>query len=196
MTDPNNPPLDVPNHNPVAAPILTVTWDTVIGSRNVGWDPATGPESEPVALGDLVVNGLVDRLTAEIKSDAEPYRGAVSVAREAIAAAAKDEATALVREALSGRIQRTDNWGDPQGEPTTLRDLIRGEIQAFLGEKPPRPGYNDTPGPFRQLLKVEVQDALAKELREEIRAARAQVAAAVRERAAEILGDVVKRETR
>lgn len=180
------------------APILTVTWDTVIGSRHVGYDPDSGPEVEPVSLGEMVVAGIVDRLTGDIKRDADSYRDAVREARDAANEAVKAEAAALVKRALAEGVQRTNTWGEPQGEKVTLRDLILDEIRKYLDEKPPRPGYSERerPGGFVELLRHEVAAGMQRELAEEIKAARAQVAAKVRERAAELIGDVVKAQTR
>ncbi len=177
------------------APILTVTWDTVIGSRHVGYDPDSGPEVEPVSLGEMVVAGVVERLVAEIKRDADGfgYRGAVTAAREAASAAVQEQASTLVSEALSGEIRRTNTYGEPTGEPTTLRDLIRADVAKYLNEKVPERGYGgDRRGGFRELLQHEVDEAMNKELRAAIREAREQVVVKVQEKAAQLIGEAVK----
>lgn len=186
------------SENTQTTPILTVTWDTVIGARHVGYDPDSGPEVEPVSLGEMVVAGIVERLVADMKRDATDYRDAVREAREAAREAVTNEAGALVKKALTEGVQRTNTWGEAQGEKVTLRDLILDEIRKYLDEKPPRPGYSERerPGGFAELLRHEVTAGMQKELAEEIKAARAQVAAKVRERAAELIGDVVKAQTR
>lgn len=43
--------------------------------------------------------------------------------------------TAIVSEALSGRIQPTDEWGEPTGEQTTVRDMLREKAAKFLDEQ-------------------------------------------------------------
>lgn len=186
--------------NPEPQPILTVTWDTVIGARPGHSDPGDVPTYDPVSLGDAVVEEIAARLTKEIKRDSREgrYLSAVQEARAAAVEAVKTEAAAVVREALAEGVQLTDTWGQPQGPRVSLRDLILDEVRKYLAEKPPRPGYGDRerPGGFAELLRTAVTDGLRKELADEIKAARAEVAAKVRERAAEILGDVVKAQVR
>lgn len=186
---------------PHSTPILTVTWDTVIGSRLTDSGSYDEPPAyEPVCLGNLVVDGLVDRLAGDVKREAsERYRAAVNEARSAATAAIQAEATAIVREALHGTFQPMTQWGEKAGEPTTLRDLVKREVQKFLDEPAPRGnGYNDQrrPGGLRELLKVEVAEAMRTELRAEIEKARAAVREQVSAKAAELFGDVVKQATR
>jgi hypothetical protein len=170
-------------------PILTVTWDTVIGARTTGYGgPDEPPEVEPIDLGSLVVEHISRTLIEEVRRDIR------TEVVKAVSPAIKAEVTAVVREALAGTVQRTNSWGQAEGEPATLRDLILAEVTAWLGEKPPRSGYNDREreGGFRALLRHEVTEALRNDLRETITAARADVAAKVRDSAAEIIGSVVK----
>ena len=185
-------------------PLLTVTWDTVIGSRMT--DSGTydcPPDYEPVSLGGEVISALADRLYHQVQADADRIRrSALERLAEEVeqmrTAAVTEEVTRIVRETLASEIQQTDNYGRPRGEPKVLIDLIREDVQAYLDERVPRQGYGDRerPGGFRSLLKHEVDEALTKELRETIRAARADVAAKVKDRAAEIVGSVVKADIR
>jgi len=43
--------------------------------------------------------------------------------------------SAIVTEALAGKVQPTDEWGEPTGEITTVRDLLREKAAKFLEEK-------------------------------------------------------------
>lgn len=186
---------------PQHAPILTVTWDTVIGSRMTDSGSYDEPPAyEPVNLGELVVAGLVDRLAGDIKRDADSgrYHSAVTEARGAATEAIKAEATSMVRDALTGTFQPMNQWGEKNGQPTTLRDLVMTEVQKFLDEKPPRNGYNDRerPGGLRELLRHEVAELMRKELKAEIDKAKALVRNEVAAKAAELFGDVVKSATR
>ncbi len=176
-------------------PILTVTWDTVIGSRHVGHDPDSGPEVEPVSLGEMVVAGLVERLIVEIKRDVDQgrWRGAVTEARTAAAEAIQAEATVIVRDALHGEFQPTNQYGERTSQVTTLRDLIRADVAKYLNEKVPERGYGgDRRGGFRELLQHEVDEAMNKELRAAIREAREQVVVKVQDKAAQLIGEAVK----
>jgi len=173
---------------PTSAPILTVHWDTVIGARHAGYDPDTGPIAEPVDLGDLVVAHIASTLIAEIRHDIRKE------VRTAIQPAISAEITAIVREELSNKIRKTNTWGEAQGDPLSLRDLIMTEVQAYLNEPIKSQRYDDRarPGGFRELLAKEVDNALTTELRGVITEARTAVAAKVRDSAAEMLGSIVK----
>jgi hypothetical protein len=185
-----------------AVPLLTVGWDTVIGSRQVGYDDETGPEDEPIFLGQLVVDALASQLLGQVQAEADRIRrDALAEVRAEVhrvrAEVAREEITAIVRETLSGEVIPTDPFGYRTGEPTNLRALIVKDVQDYLREPAPRDRYSSgREGGFRLLLKAEVDEALAKELADTIRAARKDVAARVKDRAAEIIGSVVERETR
>lgn len=190
---------------PQTTPILTVTWDTVIGARPVGErEHDTGYQDyEEISLGDAVVNALAAQLGARVDKDADEIRRearrrmADEVSRIRVEVI-REEITAAVRRQLAKPIQKTNTWGEPQGETTTLNDLILAEVNAFLSEKPARPGYSDRerPGGLVVLLREEVGKALAAELKAEIEKARAAVRAEVAKKAGELFGDVVKQATR
>lgn len=185
------------HETPAAAPVLTVTWDTVIGARHTGYDPDTGPEVEPFALGDAVVEALARQLRDEVqRSMRSDLADVLRDVRDEVRTAAREEAGVMVRDALAGEITPTNVWGEKKGETKTLRDLIREDVQAFLAEPlVARDGFGPDrtrKGGFRELVQAEVQEALRKELRETIQAARTQVAQVVRDNAAQLLGDAVK----
>lgn len=185
----------MPDATPATAPVLTVTWDTVIGARHTGYDPDSGPEVEPVRLGEMVVDSIANTLLDEIRRD---IRAEVL---KVLTPAIQNEVRGIVREQLDGTVRKTNRWGDPEGDPQSLRDLFAAEVKAYLSESPRenRSGYSDhgaRPGGFRELIKREIDDAMTKELRGAIREARTAVSVKVRDRAAEILADVVKAETR
>src|SRR5580765_4643918 len=110
------------------APIITVTWDTVMTYRTTHYS-STFDETvqEPVSLGELVVAGIVERLTAEIKADGQRYNytDAVRQAKDAAVEAARVAAEEITREVLTGEIRLTNVYGESRGGTTTLRDLIR-----------------------------------------------------------------------
>ena len=186
-----------------AAPLLTVTWDTVIGSRPTGYSESdTGyVEYEPVNLGDAVTQALASQLMAQVQGDAAKIRrDALEELRQEIrnvrVEVTREEIREIVREALAGDITPTDPFGYKTGEPTTLRALLRKDVEAYLKEPTPNRGSYERQGGFRELLKEEVDKALSKELRDTIREARKDVAARVKDKAAEIIGAVVQAETR
>lgn len=169
------------------APILTVTWDTVIGSTCV--DPGSydePPAYEPVSLGAAVVEAIAERLINEVRAD---IRNEV---RAAVQPAIETEVSAIVRDTLTGEIRRGNRWGEAVGEPTTLRDMLADDVANYLNEPARRDRYDQRKGGFRELLRNTVDEVMSKELGEEIATARAAVRKEVANKAAELFGDVVK----
>jgi hypothetical protein len=188
----------------MTAPILTVTWDTVIGARQTdSGDYDEPPAYEPVSLGEAVTDALAAQLRSQIDKQAEEirlraYREMSQHIADVRTEVIREQVTAMVREQLTKPIQKTNSWGEATGDPTTLTDLITKEVRDYLQEKAPRRGYSDREreGGLLQLLRVAVTDAMQKELKAEIEKARAAVRAEVAAKAGEMFGDVLKQATR
>lgn len=178
----------MPNLPPPGTALLTVSWDTVVGEEwSHSGDPDDGPEVQPVTIGDQVILALVNRLLEDVRREVK-----VTI-KEHLADAIRDQVNGIVAETLTGDIRMTNAWGEPIGEPTTLRTMIAKQASEFITAKPVRDIYNDrnkTPT-FADLLKVEVTDAMKTDLQDAIIAARKQVAVAVQERAGQLLGEVI-----
>lgn len=176
----------MPNLPPPGTPLLTVSWDTVVGYHNSG----TGgfdepPEYEPVTIGSQVVDVLAHRLIDEVRRDVK------TAVKEALAEQIRDQVAGIVTETLTGELRTTNAWGESIGEPTTLREMIAKQATEFLTAKATSDRYgNKVPG-IAELLKTEVNDALTQELKATIVEARKQVAEAVKDRAGELLGGVI-----
>jgi hypothetical protein len=176
---------------PQTAPILTVTWDTVIGARPLsGGSYEEPPEYEPVNLGDAVVAQIVERLIGEIRKDIR------KTVLAAVQPAVEAEVGAIVRETLTGQIRRRNRWGEVEGDPTTLRDMLADDVANYLNEPAKHWSSDERKGGFRQLLRAVVDETLSRELRKEVETAKAAVRAQVAAKAAEVFGDVVKQATR
>lgn len=176
---------------PQTAPILTVTWDTVIGARPLsGGSYEEPPEYEPVNLGDAVVAQIVERLIGEVRKDIR------KTVLAAVQSAIEAEVSAVVREVLTGEIRRTNRWGEKQGDPTTLRDMLADDVANYLNEPAKNWRSDERKGGFRALLRDTVDETLSRELRTEVEHAKAAVRAQVAAKAAEVFGDVVKQATR
>lgn len=174
------------NLPPPGTPLLTVSWDTVVAEHCVfAGDHEEPPAYEPITIGNQVIDALTNRLLEEVRREVK------ASIREFLADAIRDQVSGIVTETLTGPIRKTNHWGEPVGEPTTLRQMISEQATEFLSAKGTEDRYgNKVPG-FGSLLKTEVTDAMTKELKAAIVEARQKVAEAVRERAGELLGDVI-----
>lgn len=99
-----------------------------------------------------------------------------------------------VEMALAEGVQRTDNYGDPRGEKVPLRTVIVEEAQKALGKKiEVRDNYGRSESVIQQIIRDEVQRALAEDLKEIVKAEREKVVKAVRDEAAAIITESVQR---
>lgn len=174
---------------PATAPVLTITWDSVIGTEQLGYNPETGEVDEiPLTLGASVADIIARRLIDGMRSD---VRTAVL---QAVTDTIQAEVLNIVREQLATPLRKTNRWGEPEGQTQTLRELLAEDVKSYLTEKvPDRHSYNDVRrGGFRELLKHEVDDALTKDLRDVITEARKQVVGQVQKKAAALIAEAIK----
>lgn len=112
--------------------------------------------------------------------------------KQHLADAIRDQVTGIVAETLTGEIRMTSPWGETVGKPTTLKAMIVEQATAFLTAKADRNRYShEKVVTFADLLKAEVTDAMKTDLHDAIVEARKQVAVAVKERAGQLLGEVI-----
>jgi hypothetical protein len=178
--------MTVPETSPQSAPLLTITWDTVIGVRTTRDHYDEEPVVEPVSLGEMVVAELAATLRDEIRRDVRDE------VRKAVLPTIQAEVSGVVREALTGDIQRLNRWGEREGDKTTLRDMIADDVKAYLTEPQQRSSYDQRKGGFRELLREQVDDAMRKDLHATIAEARKQVVGQVQSKAAALIAGAVK----
>lgn len=179
-------------NNDPTAPLLSITWDSVIGSERLGYNPDTDQVDEiPLTLGasvaDLIARRLIDGMRRDVRD----------MVVQSVTETIQTEVGAIVREQLDGTIRPTNQWGESQGEPQTLRALLAAEMQRYLAEKPRdnRDGYSGSsprPGGFRLLLEREIDNALSTELRATIQQARKDVVGKVQTKAAALIAEAIK----
>lgn len=95
----------------------------------------------------------------------------------------------LIAEAFKAPIQRTNAYGDPSGDPITLRDLVLAEAKKVLTSASST-GYRDEPL-ARRLVREMVEKELTAQLSAAIKEERAKVVAAVRAKAADLIAKAV-----
>lgn len=135
--------------------------------------------------------------------DDQPYW--VTVVRERVEAIR----TAIIRERLEPLVTdelerpltpvQAVRYGQPEpkaGERTTLADLVRSEVQAWLLKSEPVDRYNSAKGgtKINQLIRAEVDHRLRTEFAKELEAGKAEVRSALRAQGAQLLADVIEKQ--
>lgn len=90
-------------------------------------------------------------------------------------------------------------YGQPEpkaGERTTLADLVRAEVQAWLTKSEPTDRYDGRKGgtKINQLIRAEVDHRLRTEFQKEFEAARIEVRNALRAQGAQLLADAIEKQ--
>lgn len=157
---------------------IVLTLDT-----SVGYDY----DDEPISLGDKVVNKLVRNLTEKFEAQAKAQLNA------ALAVAIEAKATELVDAAIEQPFQKTNNWGEPTGPATTLRDLIDEKIKAFLTARVDSYPRTGSQAYISNLVGNKVAAEMEKEFKEAIQQGKEQLLTAVKGRAAEVISEAMRR---
>jgi len=111
----------------------------------------------------------------------------------------RERLVAEVTAAMDLAIQRTTQWGDPIGDPTTVRELIRMELEAFLsGTSTARKidSYDKSPQNLRELINLVARDTMHGELGKQVRTARAEIDKRVREILVPLIAEKLTEHTR
>jgi predicted nucleic-acid-binding protein len=165
--------------------IAELTMDTIVGETRIYGEGFDEYETAPQTLGEAVVEQVVRTLIPQ------ETRGELArVVREIRAEVIRDALKPIVAEAIEQGIQRTNTFGEPTGKAITLRELIIAEVKKVMTE--PTDRYNRDKGGFvAQLVRAEVQGAIAKEMAAAMANEKAKAVAAVRAKGAEIIAQVV-----
>lgn len=175
---------------------ITITIDLDLDrhlAEHRGFDHEGEPVSGPTTVEDVVLGLVVDRLVNRFVSGRGAWDNTVrdrvnEVTHEVIV----EKITPMVTDAIAAGVQKTNSYGEPIGEPVTMRDVIVATAKEWL-EKPTNDYGRDRKTRLQALLHDEVERAMKAELKATIDAAKAEVEAAVREKGAEVLAETITR---
>lgn len=108
-----------------------------------------------------------------------------------IRAAVQDQIGARVAEVFEQGIRRTDHWGQPTGEPTTVAAMIRAEAEKYLTDQVG--DYNRRETRAQKLVREAVDARFGTELRKAVDHAKGEALAKVRTAASEIVTETIAR---
>jgi hypothetical protein len=138
--------------------------DTFIAYRDGG---------APVVLGDLVAEEVVRRLRDEHRDD---WTSLARTFREVREAVIREHLTPLVQETIAGEVRKTNAFGEPVGQPVTLRELIMAEVSKLLTAPVTNSGYRSGETFIQKIIREAVQAEFSNIVNEQVKAARQQVA--------------------
>jgi len=129
--------------------------------------------AQDAETGDLFPTADLIGGVAQILADRVSGYDMRSMIESQVRNVASEQARAVITEVLAGPIQRTDGYGSPRGETTTVREMVMAEVDKWM-KLPKSDGYNrnDTMG---DALKKIVDEILRNELKGTIAAAKKKV---------------------
>src|ERR1041384_4163370 len=86
-------------------------------------------DGEPIGKKDF--RGEVAQIAANVLLQ-ELRAGIVKDVREKVSEIIESEVRVTVARAMEGPIQKTSPWGEKQGQPVTILEMIRTSLEAFL----------------------------------------------------------------
>lgn len=96
----------------------------------------------------------------------------------------------MIEEAVNGAIQSTNSYGEPTGEPTTLREVIVKRATDILNKQDTSYHARDTRMGVLKIVDASVAKTMDDELKKTVAKVHAEVAKSIREHGAGILADL------
>ncbi len=185
----------MPENGELTAPPIQLVVNTDALLAQIGWttthidydgDPYTTTETVDMKrdLASMVAQILADRL----------HREMIPVVRDAVKEAAQERVAAIVADAMAQGFRKTNTYGEPTGEPITMREMVIGEVKGQMERRVTRNGnaaerYDSGALPYVQYVAAKAaQEALNGELKAAATAAVDEVKGSVKALVAEELG--------
>ena len=165
-----------------------VTLGTAVG-QVFGYDSETG---EPFTMGDrtladIVAAQIVDRLVQDRDRWYELSRTVADIKRDVI----REAVLPMIEKAIAEPIQKTSGYGDPIGEPVTLREVIVDEARKVLN-KPADQYSRSGQTVLGKVVAEEVHKAFAAEIKDAVQQARQKVAGEIGQQVAAAVTNAMK----
>lgn len=169
---------------------LTLDLDHSLRSFH-GFDRDGEAVAGPTTVEELVVIAAADRLIE--RQMARGSRPLANMIDEVRTEEIRARVVPMVEAALAGPVQRTDTWGAPNGAPTTIPELVAGQVSEYLTRPLPGRRSDDRRTSLQTFIADEVEKAVTGELRAALDEAKATVRQAVVAQAAEVIQETIAR---
>lgn len=171
---------------------IKVSVDNVDLSSVIGESGRYDEDGDYVGAGPKTLGEAVAaQIAADLKRN-DQYPGLKQKVMDVRNEEIREQIRPIVAAAIEGNVQKTNEWGQPVGQATTLHALIVKEVNDYLKRKV-SDGYRSS---NQTVIEKFVQDAVDKvvktELAEAIAEEKTKVVAAVRAKAADLIAEAVK----
>jgi hypothetical protein len=147
-----------------------VTLASIIGETAVWDDDSEMHVTQPRTLGDQIAAQVIDRIVKQSDRWENLQRRINDIRTEMI----RELLQPVIEEALTTPFRKTSSYGEPTGEPVTLRSVIMADAQRMLTHYESDYGRQKLTV-MQALVRKEVEAAFASEVRDAVKQAREQV---------------------
>lgn len=156
---------------------------------------AAEPDGEPANLRDAMRAAVVEAAAKQLLTNGMWSHDELFELRQEVHRMRNKLITERLRAEVEGAfsepIQRMTQWGEKRGDVTSVRELIRLELEAFLNGTSTsrrRDSYDKTPNNLAELIGVVANDTMNSALSKSVRDAKATVDKRVQEILTEAIG--------
>lgn len=153
-----------------------------IDLADLGLPTGVDREGEPYgssSLSDLIVEAAVRQLFSE-ENIRHEVKEQISYK---VGKLVDEKVEALVTEAFAAPIQRTTNWGEKQGEPTTVLEIIRESVEKYVKAPPSNDRYSNSTKNLSELIDQSTKQLLDKDFMEYLKQVKEGVRVSVHQKA-------------
>lgn len=178
--------------------VTDLDLDSVVGERNMRQVGEDEYDAEPMTLRDAVIDAIARQA---IETHGKTYN-LPTLVTDLRAEVIREHLTPIVRAAITGTVQPTNRFGEPAGQPVSMRETIVAEARQVLLAKVTRNGnpaapYDRDAEPYiTRLIRQQVQAVFADELKTALDEAKTELREALRKVAAAKLAEALPVTTR
>lgn len=155
---------------------ITVNVDEVTLSSVIGECRLYDEDSDQVVEGSRTIGDeIVAQVVRKIVSDTDRYTTLTQRVADTRTEMIRELLKPVIEEALTTPFRKTSSWGEPTGDPVTLRTAVMAEAQRMLTHYESDYGRQKLTV-MQALVRKEVEAAFANEVRDAVKQAREQVA--------------------
>ena len=175
---------------------IELNFDDYLRRRHVGFCEDESEITEPQTVEGIILDAVAEKmlLRAVDHSKDDHYRGLAGRVRDILNSEIESRVQPLVEEALNQPMLKTNVYGEPTtGTQTTLREEIVRIARAHLTSKNNDSYHNPGKTVVEAFIASEVKKVVDNELKEALAQAKAEVSAAVKDHAADLLAQAMRK---
>lgn len=164
---------------------IELNFERFVEQLREEWGPMSTP---PKSVEEYVAHEAIERVVENVTRTAE--KQITKIVDEEIKAKLEASIDAVIADRMKRKFQPM-KYGEPQGEAKTIEDVITETIDKATRLKPKMPTYSSERSTLEEVIASEINSALARDLKNAVKEAKAEVLARVQKHAAHAMANAV-----